>query len=357
MLFSSLCSVAQDEISSTDTIIYPNGKKVLVYVLSVKSGVVEYKKVDNRRSIFFIPLSSIKELVRYDGRVFSHNIYINTLDSIQRVNDFKRDKIKDSLRARNREKDSLKRTGHLILTSNLVSFIHPNEFGSYSNGFASMGILYYPSSNFSIGVLFNLGLPYRQDSGPILRKGLDLNAGFSSSKRRHFDLGFRAGVAIMELNHFSDDLLQNIDYKEITEKEYNEINAWTENMQKEPITTEYNGRFFEEIDILSSNRVNIEKSKKINLMPYLGLEFNYKIDKKFSLNSMFGFKYDIDYWFGQFSDQTIRTINKGSYYDFNDVWIADHEEVYYLDYINQKQKKIQLIFRLSVNYHFFKRKR
>ena len=359
MLFSSLYSLAQDNVPAKDTIIYLNGKKVLVNVLSVKTGVAEYKKVDSNKSVFFIALSSIKAIKTYDGRIFNHKKYINTLDSIQRVNDFKRDKIKDSLRVRNRENNSLKRKGHVLLTSNLVSLIPDKSNLNYKNGFVSIGLLYYPSSNFSIGFLFNQGLPYKKVRGPVLKKGIDFNVGLSFSKRRPFDFGLRGGVAVMEFNYFTSDKINEFNYREITIQAYNTFNNRIDAIPDE--LKEYNGRFFRKDGATdpSPQHVNFEKRKKLNLVPYLGLEFNYQIVEKFSFSSVFGFKYDI--YRGGFSNSIEKNVINEKIYDFNSVLISDNVYVTYPEDIELGElhfkKVLRLFFRFSVNYHFTPRKK
>lgn len=327
-------SFSQDTIPVPDTLVYTSGDVLLINVISVKSDIIEYKKINDSINVFYKSLSSIKELRMHDGELIEGGDRTNVTFGITLSR-------RDSIRKAKNTKDIDKRKGHLLLTTNLTSLITGDvgplelEGTVYENRFISVGTIYYPSSNFSVGLILHKGLRYYKGifnslNNPPLKDGVEINFGLTSSKNRRIDWGFRAGVSYLSFA-ISPAVSQ-------VKKIYQE-DLYSSGFR-------LHRRFTEEST----------KDRKSFIIPFIGFESSLKISTKFSLSSVFGIKYDVkNYVYESWNNEPYKLVEE--YYDLNNVLINTNEKIITPQTYSKRLQDPKLFFRFSLNYHIIPKKK
>lgn len=322
-------SFAQDSILVPDTLIYNSGEILLINVIGVKSDLIEYKKQNDSINVFYTSLSSVKELRLSDGSLIKGGVkviptLIDTLNREAYLEASLKLRVRDSIRESKNTKDIDKRKGHLLITTNLTTLIpsirSPLELEGtvYGNNFKSIGVIYYPNSNFSIGTMLykgsfskeskmNFSNNNRNRPNPLFSEGVEVNFGFSTSKIKRFDWGGRMGVSFM-----------NFAYREAIKAIKNRYNTVVEESYIQ---------------------------KKAFIIPFVGFESNLKLKDNFSISSAFGLKYDVKcFLYNLWPEEPY-------------VLISNTTRTVIPETTSKRLQDPKLFFRFSLNYHIIPKKK
>lgn len=307
---------AQDSLVFTDTIYFKTGEVQAVHVLKINTSTFEYR-IKQDTDVYYRTLSSIKKLKTSDGNVVLGTISRSSnITKVYGINN----------------NDSLKRKGHVIINSNLFSLLRNKQMS-----FINVGVIYYPTSNFSLGFSYLNGRERKRDYFKTeFKDGFDVNFGFSTSKKDDWDIGFRGGLIFKKIKGYYDLSTLSRSYQETSINEPDDIlhngKYYKEDYSLSSYTTEYDYRF----DI--SNYISF----------YGGLEISVNLSERLIMKSLIGLKMDKPkYWFypGDYKNIT-------NYYDTNNN-LVDTVETSDIDQYRYDRLTLQFFCRLSINFRIF----
>lgn len=323
-------SNAQENNSVPDTLIRNNDAVLYINVVSLKLDVIEYKKVNDTVNIFFISLSAIKELRMHNGKVLKGKSISPSLETVI----LKNEKEKDSIRGYNRARDTLKRNGHLLLTTKLSSIFSKNFL--FYNNFYSLGLMYFPKSSLMYGFTYHKGFNQPNLANElekayvgqqqVLIEGYEfVFSNLTSKKNKIWDYGYTLGFSVSR---------------------YNVIQFW----HYQSLYRYYNGIW----DGKPSDSHVAKKFKEVNkvkFVPFFGFDLDIRIIKQLSLST------DVIIYIDKLDTDRRNYVDVEEYYDANNNLI-DTKIEYNSGWGRYKEvRTIWPGFNLSLNYHFITKKK